>query len=37
MFNILYDILEDIVWLDDRQCQLVARNNGGGEPLVNTR
>lgn len=37
MFNISYDVLEDIVWLDDRQCQLVARNNGGGEPLVNTR
>jgi hypothetical protein len=31
-FNISYDVLEDIVWLDDRQCQLVARNNGGGEP-----
>lgn len=37
MFKISYNVLEDIVWLEDRQCQLVAQNNGGGELLVNTR
>lgn len=31
-FNI-YDILESTVWLDDRQCQSVARNNGAVSDL----